>query len=205
MKANDYPITIKELGGAFGFSATVFGILVSTTLPMLWVSTVSGILFVLFIIIALQVRILTTSNQRFSFVKGQEGKEIEASINAATKSIVTTAFSADKPTEKYVNNLLAKLDKGISVTRLISKENKDNPDYRWAEAFYQKPHFIEKVVDGFSFPFDVYIFDGKTTRIYFPISQEHNHFKDGVKFECEELAAKFKVALDKVILQGCVS
>ena len=137
--------------------------------------------------------------REYSNIRGDEGRELLQSIADAKSSIVTTAFSLDEPSSEYLNTLLAKLDDGVAVTRVLSSEvEKLQQSSSWLSQFEGKPHYKEKKISE-GLPFDIYIFDEKQTNIYFPADKEHDQFKDGVVFQSEEMAKRFRRVLDKAI------
>ena len=134
----------------------------------------------------------------FKEIRGDEGRELLESIANAKNSIVTTAFSADKPSSEYLDILLGKLDSGVAITRVISAEIEQRQQSSWLNQFADKPHYKEKKVSE-GLPFDIYIFDEKQTYIYFPADKEHDQFKDGIVFQSNEIAKRFRRILDKSI------
>lgn len=194
-----FPIDIKEVIAIGGFSLSLLGILLSLGLSGVWAALISFSCLIALVMIQLQVRILNSNQKKYETITGQEGDELIESIKAAEKSIVTTAFSSDKPTDKYLKSLLGKLDEGVAITRILPSNCNTDHDSSWTNQFKEKPHYKEKITNGDGFPFDIYIFDNKLTKLYFPASHEHDQFKDGVVFSCPDMASKFKTALDRAV------
>ncbi|MDD5214140.1 MAG: hypothetical protein PHQ03_01200 [Methylococcales bacterium] len=137
-------------------------------------------------------------NRQFSLVRGNEGEELFSGIRLAQKSIMMTTFSNDMPTARYIDLLLSALDRGVTVTRVIPKSI-ENEKFDWLTKFKDKPLYTETITDQ-KLPFDIYIFDGKTTRLYFPVDTQQDCFKDGLELVDQEVSTMFQTALQRIII-----
>ena len=199
-----YPLTNQELMFVVGVASVVFTVLDNRIkLPLKWSVglTLTG-LFIVIIFWSIS-KLWTAKDCRFKFIYSKNGHESYTDIINAKRNILVTHFSKNSPSEAYIALLLEKLDKEISITRILPKDvDTTTEEYAWLTQFDDKNHYIKIFADGKFFPFDVMIFDNKTVKVLFPQSGEHEHYKEGIQFDNPRVAAMFKAALEKVNKEG---
>lgn len=191
-------IELKQIAGIIAFTLSVLGTLTALGLDPLTSIYISLLVIAFLVIGSLQVKIIESKDKQYSFIRGDEGKELMQSIEASERSIMLTSFSLDEPTEEYISLMLRKLEDGVTVTRVIDARLSSASKPDWLKQFEGRKHYVERTVKNSVLPFDVYIFDDVVTKIYFPDSHDHEHFKRGVKFDNSSITSMFKTALYKL-------
>lgn len=192
-----FPLTYQEIMLVIGSSGTVFTIANILYPDDIQTSTIYTIIFLItFTAFITAYRIWNVAEKRFKFIKTREGYQLNKKILDAKLNIVVTHFSKNNPRKLYKKSLLEKMEKEVSVTRIVS--NSPNRDDKWLNEFRGEKNYFEKSTELNFMPFDIYIIDNETVFLSFPSNVDQQYFTEGVLFKNEKLARLFEISLHKI-------
>jgi hypothetical protein len=94
-------------------------------------------------------------------------------IRQARRSILTTHFTPEIPTDAYISHMLEKLRNGVTITRIVAFQPDASRDvYRWLRYFRHPdgsalPHYQEYQFPGMPLPLDIIVVDDEIALQYF--------------------------------------
>lgn len=192
------------------FSLTEIGFVTSTTLAVLGVSVGIGISPINIIILCLLVSILAI--QIIWFVRWNKdsqnlfkkdftkNRDRALDLIANTKiHLHTTHFAKTAPPSVYTEKVIEKLQSGVDVYRVVGKNNLSEDGVgEWLNKFKGFTKNYHETITSKDLPFDISVFDGKKTILYFPSFPNAEDFDLTLYIENEELSNIFMMLFSKI-------
>ena len=198
-----FPLAFGDLIVLLGIASIAYTITKELTdNPNLAVLIAANVLILSAILWAVS-RIWQDTRNRFSVMdieRGKEGAEVSKCCRKANKTIRVTHFGKQIPTEAHTNLLLKKLDEGIRVSRIVSKNTlKDQKVLKWLNRFKGHKNYRQYNVPFRNLPINFSIYDSKIVVLYLPSSLKGVEFNNIIRFNNRVVASFFRIMYNCLI------
>lgn len=148
-----FPISLTEVFGVLGVAGIAYSV-VKDWSGSASTASVAAAVVVFFGILGWAIyRVAPRRNERFKMAVSHDRSHAIKLINGAKESILVTHFTRDLPSLAYTAAMLARLQKGIPIARVVSGDIAGDAEVRtWLDQFKKHPGYTEAISPSKSLP-----------------------------------------------------
>lgn len=191
------------------FSLTEIGFVLTTTITVVGIALSMNVESISTVILGLLTAIFTTQITWFirwnkdtdNLFKKDYTKNRDRALKLISETnlhLHTTHFAKKAPPPAYTEKVIERLKHGVDVYRVVGRDNlKEDGICEWLDKFSEFNNYHQTVTNK-ELPFDVTVFDGKKTILYFPSHPDADDFDLTLYIENEELSKIFMMLFSKI-------
>jgi len=197
-----FPVKITEIFPLGGWISLVYTLEVAVGVSKSWAAISAVSLFAIFLLGLSNHRVWNEDKSRFQLTDFKKGQVAYKNFEDADQSIFVTHFTCATPEEMYVARMLAQMEKGVTVTRLLPARNRSQP---WLDRFRGQLRYTEFTTATNELPFDILIVDRKRVVLSLPTNQSDMEFGQAMIMNNPEVAQVFIGIFEKMCKDGKAS
>ncbi len=184
-----FPLSLSDVFGVLGIAGITYSVVKDATSS---VSTALGAAVVVAffgVMIWAIYRAAPKREERFKLVVSHGSEESVVFVREAEESILVTHFTRDLPSREYTAAMLARLEKGVPVTRIVSSDVAQRLEVKeWLLEFKKHPKYRECIYPRPALPFEFILIDEKLVVFYLPTKNDPLLLNTALVFQNERLA-----------------
>ena len=186
---DQFPLSLSDVFGVLGIASIAYSVVKDVSgsvAPALGAAVVVAF----FGIVGWAIyRAAPRRHERYKLAISHDSEHAISLIQSAEESILVTHFTSDLPSRAYTAAMLARLEHGVPITRIVSAKVMRDPNVQpWLAEFKKHPRYRESVFAAQHIPFEFTVIDEKLVLLYLPIKNDPKLLNTVLIFENEKLA-----------------